>query len=316
MRDVMQQISRSNGCKQFGLQQVDGIRLFPMSPTQKIACPDGTMKTMQERFVDSPVFPLDDRVDEINSAIIFTAVAVACEATNIFGIDGIQGPANFVLTSMIFIVAIDNFYDIIKTASQFAMSKVNSKAVQGFKLPEKRALPLGLGSGDLTGTVVRGVTRLVTNDPQREAICEGAALVTAYVLGLSCYAFRPNAYEGSVLVLESSASGEENLLSESGILRMLIWLLAPAAAEGQKYPQLIMSDPREAIGFLQRVEDSVPAGIELFWDSSNREELLQWAYIEADVILRNNKNTVKEVTNRLSSGAATIGDCVAVIESW
>jgi hypothetical protein len=205
-------------------------------------------------------------------------------------------------------------------------------------LPEKSSLPLGLGTGQWTGSIVRGWSRLVTVDSEREAACEAAALYTAYVLGLPCFAFRPNALEASVLVVEShsgtkdsaaTATTLDNLLSAPGILRMLVWLMAAPAMESMSHAQLIMSDPREASGFLQRLEDyyrktshEAALEVDLFWteDASNgrsvRDDLLKWAYTEADLLLRANRNVVNEVSNRLSSGAATIGDCVAVIEKW
>jgi hypothetical protein len=176
------------------------------------------------------------------------------------------------------------------------------------------------------------LTRLLTVDAERESQCEAAALYTAYVLGLPCFAFRPNALEASVLVVESMSRSSrdtkntlDNLLTSSGILRMLVWLMAPAAMESMTHPQLIMSDPREAEGFLQRLEDYFAGSdnddsknVDLFWTESEttRADLLKWAYTEADLLLRANKAVVTELSNRLTSGAATIGDCVAVVEGW
>ena len=109
--------------------------------------------------------------------------------------------------------------------------------LRDFRLPDKDALPFGLGTGPTSGSVVRGLTRLLTIDAERESQCEAAALYSAYVLGLPCFAFRSNAREGSALVLQASNT-DDNLLTASGVLRMLIWLLVPVAMESSKYPNL------------------------------------------------------------------------------
>ena len=110
------------------------------------------------------------------------------------------------------------------------------------------------------------------------------------------------------------------LLSDVGIMKMLIWLMAPVAMESSKHAQLIVSDPREAVGFLTRLQQRAELfGDEnvLWWiDEQERDDLLKWAYAEADNLLRNNKGIVTELTERLAGGAATVGDCVAVMEDW
>ena len=47
----------------------------------------------------------------------------------------------------------------------------------------------------------------------------------------------------------------DSLASDVGLLKVLIWLMAPVAMELSKYPQLMSSEPREALGFLQRLDD-------------------------------------------------------------
>ena len=111
------------------------------------------------------------------------------------------------------------------------------------------------------------------------------------------------------------------LLSDVGIMKMLIWLMAPVAMESSKHAQLIVSDPREAAGFLKRLQERAELfGDEdaLWWmeDEQERDDLLKWAYAEADNLLRSNKETVTELIERLAGGAATVGDCVAVMEDW
>lgn len=114
----------------------------------------------------------------------------------------------------------------------------------------------------------------------------------------------------------------DNLASDVGILKVLIWLMAPVAMEISKYPQLISSDPREALGFLQRLNeksqsiqsdelrDALPA------DDTQANEYLRWALAEADLLLRNDRKLVENLSEALAGGAATVGDCVAILEYW
>jgi len=345
MASVMSQCLRNpKGVTQYGAQQAD-LRMLPASPTAKVRCPDGKLKTVRERLDSVAAIPVDDRASEVAAALLFAATVVSCEATNLLpGLEDVQPVANFILAAVIGVVAIDNFYDILKNGSQFVVNQIGKdpaggKSKNNFQLPDKDSLPAGLGSGQATGRVVRGLARLLAVDAEREAANEAAALYAAYVLGLPCYAYRPNALEGSVLVVESAATAAEeennnnsnsnrldNLLTDSGILRMLVWLMAPVAMESATHAQLIMSDPREAAGFLTRLEEYFGADDErLFWrddddedeaTNKKKDDLLQWAYTEADCLLRDNKAAVQEIANRLSGGAATVGDCVAVIENW
>jgi hypothetical protein len=316
--------------QQYGMQQRD-IRLFPLNANAKVLCPDGTYKTLRERLAATEAIPGDDRASEMASAGVFGAIAVTSELINLnSAADSFEHiAASAILTLMVSVTVVDNCYDVLQFGSNFVVSQIQTDAEQRktWQLPDKSSLPLGLGSGAITGTVVRGFSRLFTVDSARESQCEAAALYAAYVLGLPCFAYRPNALEASTLVAESADEQKEvdHLCTASGILRTLIWLLAPVAMERMTHPVLIMSDPREATGFLRRLEDYFGAEDDrLFWinpkdaaaTEQSKDDLLQWAFAEADVLLRNNKAVVLELSDRLNSGAATIGDCIAVIESW
>ena len=107
--------------------------------------------------------------------------------------------------------------------------------------------------------------------------------------------------------------------------KMLVWLMAPAAMESLKHPQLICSDPREAAGLLKRLEDNAGTNnideSSLWWTQEEdpeqeKADLLKWAYHEADILIRNNLGDIMEMSRRLTGGAATIGDCVAAVERW
>lgn len=114
----------------------------------------------------------------------------------------------------------------------------------------------------------------------------------------------------------------DNLASDAGILKVLIWLMAPVAMEISKHPQLISSDPREALGFLRRLNEnsqniqSNDLSAALPDDDSQAEDYLRWALAEADLLLRNNRKIVDSLSEALAGGAATVGDCVAILESW
>ena len=105
--------------------------------------------------------------------------------------------------------------------------------------------------------------------------------------------------------------------------------MAPVAIESSLHPQLISSDPREARGLLDRLkekasifgsEDMVNSILRLdegeVANEKEIEDLLKWAYAEADLLLRENKATVNALTERLIGGASTLGDCSALIEDW
>lgn len=140
----------------------------------------------------------------------------------------------------------------------------------------------------------------------------------------------PECRQGAALVVESLKNEQgdavqgklDNLASDAGILKVLIWLMAPVAMEISKYPQLVSSDPREALGFLRRLNEnsqnieSNELSAALPDDDSQAEDYLRWALAEADLMLRNNRKTVDSLFEALAGGAATIGDCVAILESW
>ena len=143
-------------------------------------------------------------------------------------------------------------------------------------------------------------------------------------------------FQGAALVVESmgdySSDNDEynlrgtidTLASDVGLLKVLIWLMAPVAMELSKYPQLMSSEPREATGFLERLvnksrtEQFAGSALEsaLPMDDEQVGVYLRWALSEADALLRNNAKTVEALSEALAGGAATVGDCVAVLEEW
>lgn len=116
----------------------------------------------------------------------------------------------------------------------------------------------------------------------------------------------------------------DSLASDVGLLKVLIWLMAPVAMELSKYPQLMSSEPREALGFLQRLDDKSKNNIQIGQtlegalpdDEGQTDAYLRWALAEADLLLRNNAKAVDALSDALAGGAATVGDCVAILEGW
>ena len=76
------------------------------------------------------------------------------------------------------------------------------------------------------------------------------------------------------------------------------------------------SEPREAAGLLERLSrKQILDGI-LPEDDEQRDIYIRWALAEADQLLRNNAKSVDQLSEALAGGAATVGDCVAILEGW
>lgn len=313
MARVISLSAKNGSISRYGLLQREMIPL-PTSFNEKIKCPDGTMKSRSERLDSLPEIPTDERGTEITSALTVSSVLGFCWVCGVLGFDTITPYTTIVWVLILGVGAIDNFYDLIKLGTKtFAKDQVG-------ELPKE--LPLGLGAGSLTGTIVKGFNRLIQVDTERECECEAAAFFVAYSLGLPCFSFRPNALEAAVMVAESSQVNNDldPLLTNNGMMKMLVWLMAPVAMESAKHPQLIQSDPREAEGFLSRLEKSTLINEDDLWwleeDPKEKQDMLRWALAEADLLLRRENTVVTEITERLASGAATVGDCVAAIEGY
>mmetsp|Transcript_17050 Transcript_17050/g.30606 ORF Transcript_17050/g.30606 Transcript_17050/m.30606 type:complete len:509 (+) Transcript_17050:78-1604(+) len=294
----------------------------------------------EQRLESLPPVPDDDRASEVSQAVIFSGVCASCIGINIFsglfGLEDLTFWTNLVLGVAITTVVVDNFFDALVTGGS-AVAKMNEdKLPDGAKnlnAPKKEEMPLGIGTGSVTGSVVRGMNRLMSDNTERDCQCEAAAVFAAYSLGLPCFAFQPNALEGAALVVESMGEkpndndqfnlqgAMDSLASDAGLLKVLIWLMAPVAMELSKYPQLMASEPREASGFLERLANKsqyAQSALEgaLPVDSEETDAYLRWALAEADLLLRNNAKAVDELSEALAGGAATVGDCVAVLEEW
>ncbi len=309
---VMSLGKRNGGIAQFGNLQGEIIPM-PPSPMVTVRCPDGSTKTRLERLAAVSEVPTDDREIEVTSALAVSGIVGFCATVNVLNIDAISPFTSAIWFLILAVGLTDNFYDLAKLGVKtFAKDKVG-------ELPEE--LPLGIGSGTISGTVLKGFNRLLKVDTERECECEAAAFYTAYTLGLPVFSFRPNALEAAVLVAESTQNDNQldPLLSNNGIMKVLIWLMAPVAMERVKYPELIQSDPRETSGFLTRLEKSNIINKDALWwlgDEQERYDMLKWAYTEADLLIRRNQAVITEIAQRLTGGAATVADCVAAVEDW
>ena len=221
----------------------------------------------------------------------------------------------------------DNFFDAIVMGGS-AVAKMNEDklpdSAKNLNAPKKEEMPLEIGTGKISGSVVRGLSRLLSDNTERDCQCEAAAVFAAYSLGLPCFAFQPNALEGAALIIESTGgSSNENdefnlqgnmdsLASDVGLLKVLIWLMAPVAMELSKYPQLMASEPREGMGVLQRLKMKDASII----DEEEESLFVRFALSEADSLIRNNAKTVNQLSEALAGGSATVGDCVAILENW
>lgn len=110
----------------------------------------------------------------------------------------------------------------------------------------------------------------------------------------------------------------DSLLSNEGVIKLLIWLYAPVAYENSKHPQLLYSDPREAVSFLERIRNKLSStSIGHSVNIDETEDLMKWAYAEIDVLQRqDNGQKLQALSEGLASGASTLGDIVGIIEEW
>jgi hypothetical protein len=134
-----------------------------------------------------------------------------------------------------------------------------------------------------------------------------------------------------------SEAGSEELL---GLSRVLVWLMAPVAAEYLKYGRTVVSDPRRSQKLLsvlekiQLVEGSKGGGSrgkkdvlgvassltasDVSYQIPNEEEdkkmLLQWAFYEASSLVRQYGDLLEDVNSYLATGTSTVGECVVLVE--
>ena len=157
---------------------------------------------LAERLKSLPPIPDDDRATEVSSAVLFSAVVMSCLGLNVLGgvlgLEELTPWTNIILGIIVTTVVLDNFFDVIVTGGS-AVAKMNEdklpESARNLTTPKKEDMLFGIGTGSITGTIVRGLSRLLSVNTERDCQCEAAAIFVAYSLGLPCFAFQPNALE-------------------------------------------------------------------------------------------------------------------------
>jgi hypothetical protein len=374
MADVLSLSKRNGAITRYGSLQNDVVPVprssSPSSSSSPVSFAFGggggvaDRERNLRRLASLPPVPIDDRATEVSQAVVFGFTMASCATINVlagpFHLEGLTTWTNAAIGISLSVLILDNFFDAILSSTSLVVRMNGDNLPDAIKKSSvvsdptnvrKEDMPLGIGTGVLTGSLMRGITRLLDDDTERECMCEAASVYAAYSLGLPCFAFRPNAREGADMVLRSMADADDDgrgwggtsgargprgrgrrmdsLASDAGLMKVLVWLMAPVAMELSKYPQLTSSEPREAYGFLERLVaagrsssssssssslqtlvDALPA------DDGERDAYLRWALAEADALLRRNAKAVDALSDALAGGAATVGDCVAILEGW
>jgi hypothetical protein len=151
--------------------------------------------------------------------------------------------------------------------------------------------------------------------------CEAASFLVAYLLGLPTFALAPNAVEaiGAIDACghEGGVAQETDLNTAAGVNRLLVWLVAPVAAEAFEHRQLVVSDPRQALSLLRvlrsRGERSLSEAV-AGNDAEDDELRVRCALQQADLLLKRHARLGGLLRERMESGSATVGNCVALVE--
>lgn len=118
--------------------------------------------------------------------------------------------------------------------------------------------------------------------------------------------------------------------------RVLVWLMAPVAAEKLKYGKSQLSDPRRCgkfFGAVQGLRDEAREklatntlsvteketaeqlqSLPLPASEKDRDALLRWAYFEAAGLVRQYGDLLEELRAYLQTGTSSVGECVLLIE--
>ncbi len=246
--------------------------------------------------------PKDERGSEVTAASLYLFSLSFCFLSNALGgLNSSYDPTvpNLAIFFLVGLVVVDNFYPAFRLLST-SFDKAPTLP------PHPPHTPKGRGS--VKKTHVAGLTRLTSRDNARDCLVEASALYAGYALGLPCFPFRANSLEAAAMI----RSDPGGLGTEGGVARVCCWLWAGVAAEGSRYPNLVASDPREVealfrrLGKMEGMDDVI----------SRKEVIVGAAYERAKTLVRERRKEVGKVEEGLLSGAATVGDCVGLIEGW
>ena len=213
-------------------------------------------------------------------------------------------------------------------------------------------LDIALMEGQSLRKAAAGLDRLVLADAERESHSEAAAFLTGYLLGVPSFCYQPDVPEAlrmladyresmSVFKRKAARDGRSPPVSASdatctslayvepdvggggdtpglALGRVLVWMLAPVAAEQLRYGQAVVSDPRNARRLLLVLDRqqgeaggfkvAVPA------EGTDRETLLRWAYYEAVALCKQYGELLEDVRDFLHTGTSSVGECCLLIE--
>ena len=204
-----------------------------------------------------------------------------------------------------------------------------------------------------------GLDRLVLADAEREAHADGAAFLLGYLLGLPSFCYQPDVPESlrmlqdyresmsifkqraakSLAMPQETADGDssralayfvEPHVGGAGdtpglaVGRILVWLLAPVAAEQLRYGKNIVADPRTATRLLQVLESEqglqgrgrldIMGDLTIPEEGPDRDALLTWAYYEATTLCKQYGDLLEDVRDFLQTGTSSVGECSLLIE--
>ena len=201
MANVLSLAIKNGAIARYGSLQ-GSINPIPQTNSAGPAFSFGNANDQEQRLESLPAVPDDDRAAEVYQALLFSGVLASCIFVNVFsglfGLEDLTVWTNLFLGVAITTVVVDNFFDVIVMGGS-AVAKMNEDKLpdkaKNMNAPKKEDMPLGLGTGSITGAVVRGLNRLLSENTERDCECEAAAVFAAYSLGLPCFAFQPNALE-------------------------------------------------------------------------------------------------------------------------
>jgi len=191
-----------------------------------------------------------------------------------------------------------------------------------------------LFQGRISDTVDKGIRRIVGGNREREAFCDAASFVVAYLLGIPDFAFRPRArlcLEWFKKVADQCSRQKDaeqvNPLLEEHIALLTVWLLSRTAAECCFDQELIESETRQARIF---VKESL--GIQIRTLSAQMDKrsspgddvsdlqridwedfTLRWAFVEAMALVRANMSLIRQIAKKMHDGGS-VGELVCEIE--
>lgn len=170
--------------------------------------------------------------------------------------------------------------------------------------------------GEWAALLTRGLARLFERDLQRECTVEAGSFLIGYLLGLPCMAFAPTAERP--LDMLDGGSTLDNLPPPARVVdRMLIWAMAPVAAEQLVYRECLVSEPELGLKLLQaarRREASL--GVDVQQGDWTREEDVaraRWAYSEAKRLLQRYSGLREKLQESMVTGVS-VGDCALLVE--